>query len=121
MHCTLKNLALGTLTALAFASPALTQDVSISIRTQDRAYQPVGFYDDCRDRRYIRAPDHDDECGDRYYGRPVRERPHWDQHPWHHPVGGRPHWRDDEDCRIIIKRRVNAWGDLVERRIKVCD
>jgi hypothetical protein len=36
-------------------------------------------------------------------------------------VGGRPHWHDDEDCRIIIKRRVNAWGDLVERRIKVCD
>ena len=121
VHRILTKLAIGTLAAVALAGPALAQDVSISIRTQDHAYQPVGFYDDCRDRRYIRAPDRDDECGDRYYGRPVRERPHWDRHPWHRPVGGRPHWRDDEDCRIIVKRRVNAWGDLVERRIKVCD
>ncbi len=120
MHRILTKLAIGTLAAVALVGPALAQDVSISIRTENRAYQPVGFYDDCRDRRYIRAPDRDDECGDRYYGRPVRERPHWDRHPWHRPVGGRPHWRDDEECRIIIKRRVNAWGDLVERRIKVC-
>jgi hypothetical protein len=121
VHCILTKLATGALAAVALAGHALAQDISISIRTPDRGYELVGFYDDCRDRRYIRAPDRDEECAGRYYGRPVPDRPHWDRHPWHRPISGRPHWRDDEDCRIIIKRRVNAWGDVVVRRIKVCD
>ena len=27
---------------------------------------------------------------------------------------------DDEDCRIIIERRRNRWGELEERRREVC-
>jgi hypothetical protein len=28
---------------------------------------------------------------------------------------------DDSDCRVIIKRRVNSYGETVERRTRVCD
>ena len=28
---------------------------------------------------------------------------------------------DDEDCRVIIKRRVNAYGETVVKRTRVCD
>ena len=30
-------------------------------------------------------------------------------------------WDDDGDCRVIIKRRVNAYGETVVRRTRVCD
>ena len=28
---------------------------------------------------------------------------------------------DVEECRVIVKRRYNAYGDLVVRRIRICD
>ncbi len=28
---------------------------------------------------------------------------------------------DDGDCRVIIKRRVNAYGETVVKRTRVCD
>jgi hypothetical protein len=28
---------------------------------------------------------------------------------------------DDDDCRVIIKRRVNAYGETVVKRTRVCD
>lgn len=28
---------------------------------------------------------------------------------------------DDDDCRIVIKRRVNRYGEVVERRMRICD
>jgi hypothetical protein len=28
---------------------------------------------------------------------------------------------DDDDCRIVIKRRVNRYGELVIRRMRICD
>ncbi len=28
---------------------------------------------------------------------------------------------DDSDCRVIIKRRVNAYGETVVKRTRVCD
>ena len=28
---------------------------------------------------------------------------------------------DDEDCRVIVKRRVNAYGETVVKRTRVCD
>jgi hypothetical protein len=48
----------------------------------------------------------------RYYGRPVHR-------PWR-PVFAGPRWGWHDDCRLIVKRRVNPWGDVVVRRIRVC-
>jgi hypothetical protein len=28
---------------------------------------------------------------------------------------------DDDDCRTIIRRRVNRFGEIVERRVRECD
>lgn len=28
---------------------------------------------------------------------------------------------DDEECRVVVKRRVNAYGETVVRRTRVCD
>jgi hypothetical protein len=28
---------------------------------------------------------------------------------------------DEEDCRVIVKRRVNAYGETVVKRTRVCD
>ena len=36
------------------------------------------------------------------------------------PVYGRPVFDDHDDCRVIIKKRVNAWGDVAIKRIKRC-
>jgi hypothetical protein len=37
------------------------------------------------------------------------------------PVYGRPVFDDQEECRVIVKKRVNAWGDVVVKRIRRCD
>ncbi len=51
----------------------------------------------------------------RYYGRPVPEFPHWTR-----PVRARPGWGFHDECRVIVKHRLNRWGDLVERRVRIC-
>ena len=60
---------------------------------------------------------------------PAREQPRWDRgdhwhrgHGWGRPVfvrrGG---WgRHDDDCRTIIKRRVNRWGEVITERTRLC-
>lgn len=59
-----------------------------------------------------------------YYGPPrVYER------PYYRPVIERRLYRsrpvivddDEEECRFIVRRRVNRYGELVVRRIRVCD
>lgn len=53
---------------------------------------------------------------ERSYGHPGRR---W--HSWGRPVAAHP-WRGpSEECRLIIKRRVNPWGETTVRRIQVCD
>ncbi len=32
-----------------------------------------------------------------------------------------PVFDDDDDCRIVVKRRVNRFGEVVVRRIRICD
>jgi hypothetical protein len=53
---------------------------------------------------------------ERVYDRPV---PGW--RPWSRPVAARPWQGPGSDCRVIIKRRENAWGEITVRRIRVCD
>ncbi|MGO4677111.1 hypothetical protein AB4Z40_29880 [Bosea sp. 2YAB26] len=61
------------------------------------------------------------------------DRPGYDGPRYHEPRGYRPAGErrgfrgpavlddDDDDCRIVIKRRVNRYGELVERRMRICD
>lgn len=51
----------------------------------------------------------------RFVGRPV---PEWGYAG--RPVAMRP-WRHGEECRLIVKRRINPWGEMVVRRIRICD
>ena len=42
----------------------------------------------------------------------------WDRRQFRGPVVRDD---DDDDCRIVIRRRVNRYGEMVERRTRVCD
>jgi hypothetical protein len=50
-----------------------------------------------------------------YHGIPVVERRHWQR-----PVFAGPHRDYRDTCRIIIKDRVNRWGELVRVRREIC-
>jgi hypothetical protein len=52
----------------------------------------------------------------RFLGRPM---PEWGYAG--RPVAMRPSWRHGEDCRLIVKRRVNPWGEVVIRRVRICE
>jgi hypothetical protein len=70
-----------------------------------------GYY---HEERAYHGPRYVEE--ERIYGRRV---PDW--RTSNRPVAARP-WRGpSEDCRLIIKRRENAWGETTVRRIRVCD
>lgn len=59
------------------------------------------------------------------------DRPGYDGPRYHEPSGYRfagerrgfrgPVFDDDDDCRIVVKRRVNRYGEIVERRMRICD
>jgi hypothetical protein len=59
--------------------------------------------------------------GPRYVEERVHDRPVPGWRPWSRPVAARPWQGPGEDCRLIIKRRVNPWGEISVRRIQVCD
>lgn len=116
---------LAAVAALVLGGAAQAAQIDIAISTPDGgAAQPVQYGgDDYGHRRYIRSPwEHGQgyRHPDRYYGRPVPERGYWDRHSWARPVYGRPYWSDQDDCRIIVKKRVSPWGETV-KRIKICD
>jgi hypothetical protein len=111
--------ALGVVAAAMLGGAAQASDLSITIRTGEAgAHRFVADRDDGYDREHRwserRRFDHDDDRFERRgardwappYGRPVFARGGWD--PRH------------EDCRIIVKRRVNPWGDVVVKRTKIC-
>ncbi len=65
------------------------------------------------EERIYRGPRHVEE--ERIYDQPGPERRFLG-----HPVGARPWW-EGEDCRLTVKRRVNRWGEVIVRRVRVCD
>jgi hypothetical protein len=70
-----------------------------------------------RDRRHREDYRRDFMGEGRFYGRPV---PDW-RRRWNRPVAFRAWGRhDEEDCRLIIKRRVNPWGEVSIRNVEVC-
>ncbi len=111
---TLRKIAVpGLLAFLALSGSAQAGEIKITIRTSDPSAPRAASYDECSSRRYIRAPDADD-C------RPSGSRHRWHRSSWYAPVAARRDWYDHDDCRIVITRRVNAWGDLIEKRKKIC-
>jgi hypothetical protein len=114
-----KSVALGALALVSFGGGAQAGE-GIRIRAGDPSYQHAGFYDDCSRRRYIRAPDRDD-CRPIRSGQRWRHDYSWDSFRWNHPIFARLYGRDYYDCRIVVTRRVNAWGALVVRRERICD
>lgn len=115
MNQSVMKVAMGAVAALMISGAAQATEVNISIRTNSDSHRQVRHYDgnDYAERRYVHdRSDYGYRDPDRYYGRPVYER--------HRPVYGHSHWRHD-DCRLIIKKRVDHWGDVVVKRVKVCD
>lgn len=50
------------------------------------------------------------------------DRPGYDGPRYHERRGFRgPVFNDDDDCRMVVKRRVNRYGEIVERRMRICD
>lgn len=55
----------------------------------------------------------------RFYDDGLHARP---RYPGHRRIVERRVFEDDdEECRVIVRRRYNAFGDLVVRRTRVCD
>ena len=53
--------------------------------------------------------------------RPVRARPVFYGGPaYERPVYGRPVY-GGEDCRVVVKQRVNRWGEMIVKRVRICD
>jgi hypothetical protein len=119
MNTTWKSVAFGALTLLSLGVGAQAGE-GIRIRAGDPSFERAGFYDDCSRRRYIRAPDRDD-CRRTRYGRRWRHDYNWDPFLGIHPIFARLYGSAYYDCRIVVTRRVNAWGALVVWRERICD
>jgi hypothetical protein len=116
---------LGFAAALAVGGAAQAADVQVSVRVGEPSWpRPVADYDDGEDDRFVpEAHQYRAYPGagpDRFDERPF-ERPRWRPPVYARPVFGRPGWEAPEECRLIIKRRVNPWGEVVVRRIKICE
>lgn len=105
---TLKALAAAGLGALALgtAAPAQAGSVSISFGFGGHGVRPVYDY------------------GDRHHYRPAYTRFYHDglrTRSFYRPVVQRFIADDVEECRVIVKRRYNRFGDLVIKRTRICD
>lgn len=128
------KVVLGTLAALALGSAAQASEVTVTVRTNDSDWpQRIADYGGERFGRGYGENRYEHRDPDRYYGRPVpewRERRHHhsahrsipvvERHEWHRPVFAEPRWGYRENCKIIIKERINRWGEEVQVRRKVC-
>lgn len=52
----------------------------------------------------------------RFVGRPMPERGYAGR-----PVAMRPWWQHREDCRLMVRRRVDPWGEVIVRRVRICE
>jgi hypothetical protein len=60
------------------------------------------------------------------YSRPVYGGPVYGRSAYLGPAHGRvvyarPHHADEDECRVVVKKRVNAWGDVLTRKTRVCE
>jgi hypothetical protein len=119
------KIVLGAVAALIVGSAVQAADVRVTVDTDRDAHRQAGYYQvdagGYEDRRH--APEYRDDGyrgPDRYDGRPVPDRDNWERDRWSRSVVERPHWRGDDDCRLIIKKREDAWGNVTVTRIKRC-
>lgn len=105
----LKAAVFGAVAALGCAGAAQASEVSVAVdTTNDGLHRDIADYARGSFERhgYRRGEDGYEHRGpDRYDGRPVFAGPGWGYR--------RP-------CRLIIKERVNRWGEEVQVRRKVC-
>ncbi len=133
----LKAIVLGAVAALTLGSAAQASEVNVTIRTDSYGVpQRIADYSgDLFERRQQTRSEHWSEHRDpdRYYGRPVPDwkerRSQWGRYHgvpvaevpyWQRPVFAGPGQGYGDRCRIIIKERVNRWGEMVQVRTKVC-
>ena len=116
---------LAAVAVLTLGSAVQASERNVAVRVADHhAYGPVADFDTYDESRFTRHErgDVEERFGrrhpDRFYGRPVPDQPRWAR-----PVFDQPRWRHRhfEECRVIVKRRVNFWGEPVVRRIRICD
>ena len=95
----------------SYHRPRVEREVTVTTVTRRHVYDgPV----------YGRPAFDDDEDEPRYRRRYIERRHYAQPIFFARPVYGRPVFDDDDDCRVIIKKRVNAWGDVVIKRVKRC-
>ncbi|HEX2135321.1 MAG TPA: hypothetical protein VHG30_05345 [Microvirga sp.] len=93
----------------SYHRPRVEREVTVTTITRRHVYDgPV----------YGRPAFDEDEDEPRYRRRHFEHRPYAQPVFYARPVYGRPVF--DDDCRLIVKKRVNAWGDVVIKRIKRC-
>ena len=119
----LAKAALGAVAALVLGGAAHAAEINITIRTPDRgSAHDTRYYGGDDERRSIPSSwEYDRRGADRFYGRPVRDVRSWDRSRWVRPIDVQPRWEHDDDCRTTIKRRVNAWGEVIVKHIEMCD
>ncbi|PVE24163.1 hypothetical protein DC522_11785 [Microvirga sp. KLBC 81] len=127
-----KRVVLGVVAALTVGGATQASELSFTVPTNGYdLHQNIADYGNGSfERNDYSHREHWSEHRDpgRYYGRPVPEwkerRPHWGAYYGvpvaERPVFAGPRWGYHEDCRIIIKERVNRWGETVQVRREVC-
>ncbi len=120
MNTALRKAALSAIALLGLGGMAQAGGIDVVARRDPPSYERPRFADDCRDRRYIRAPDWDDCRVAGSYHRPWRGWRPWGYRHHRVPVAAWPYWRDGDDCRIVVTRRENPWGEVIVKRTKIC-
>ncbi len=125
MRHALKTLAIAGLAALGLAGGAQAGDFTITVGGQAAPWRSVADVEIHRhgrdasarfveERRHGPGRGYDDDGDDG-----------WRERRWAPVAEGRPGWHrggwDRGGCRVIVKRRVDPWGDVRVRRIKICD
>ena len=121
------------LTALTLGGSALI--AAAPVRAADLGYEEeIGFRPSVERRvvvevrrveeRRIVSPAY----GARFLGPPIYPRPVRLGYPnyvrpsfYGYAGYARPAFNSDEECRVISKKRVDPWGDVVIKRIRICD
>ncbi|MBL0407393.1 hypothetical protein JKG68_26090 [Microvirga aerilata] len=132
-----RKVAFAVATALTLCSAAQASEISVTVRTSDYGvpHRVADYGEEQLERRQGRRSDYRYEHRDphRSYegsepawreGRPhhggYRSIPVVERHHWQRPIFAGPHRGYRETCKVIIKDRVNRWGEVVQFRREIC-
>ncbi len=110
-------------TALMLGSAAQAADLDVGPESDQYGYQePSGEYGYQEpSREYGRIEEAPVEPRRRWREWRFHDRPVAEGRVWSRPALARPAWSYGGECRVIIKERVNPWGERVVREIRRCD